>query len=204
MKSQKPTRLKFALHDHSHTGTWLTEVNRFHKLAKSQLIKCEIFAEQVNNAWTKPLDQPIKGDEISENQGCLVDQRDLASDMTRIFAAIAIEAFINFYGVVRMGEAEYNAHYERLGLVPKLQQLLLLCDSLSVSDKDLVIKALDKVAQSRNAIVHPKTREISPENRGHHRYSTAVPQTARSAIEEMDIFFKEFVVLVPKAKHLVP
>jgi hypothetical protein len=60
-----------------------------------------------------------------------VRKRDLLSDAVKIFSAMAVGAFLNYYGVVRLGEDECASHFERLGLVPKLRTLLLVCDFLS-------------------------------------------------------------------------
>ena len=56
--------------------------------------------------------------------------------MVRIYAAMAVEGFLNFYGVLRLGQNVFDEHFERLGLVPKVRALLLVCDQLDVSQQD--------------------------------------------------------------------
>ena len=43
-------------------------------------------------------------------------ERDALADSIVLFSAMAVEAFINYYGVVRLGEQQFNAHFERLRL----------------------------------------------------------------------------------------
>ena len=54
---------------------------------------------------------------------------------------MAVEGFLNYYGVVRFGEPEYKRNFERLGLVPKLRALLLFCDSIALDDTDPLIQS---------------------------------------------------------------
>ena len=74
----------------------------------------------------------------------------------RLYAAMAVEGFLNWYGVFRLGEEIFNQHFERLGLVPKLRVLLLVCDSIHVGKGDQVVLVLV------HSSVDPKhSREIS-------------------------------------------
>jgi hypothetical protein len=88
----------------------------------------------------------------------MIDERDQLSDSIRVYAAMAVEGFLNWYGVLRLGEAVFNEHFERLSLVTKAKTLLLVCDSLTLTRDDPLLAVMDKVAQSRNALVHPKAR----------------------------------------------
>ena len=153
-----PTRKPFAVLEAFPEGTWHTDVSRFYKLTRSHLIRLEGLVQNVNAKWPKALGESVKDHEITPELDALVLERDTASDTCRIFAAMAVEAFLNFYGAARLGEEEFNSHFERLAVVPKTRQLLLICDKLSIAEADPLIKALKTVAESRNRLVHPKAK----------------------------------------------
>ena len=117
---------------------------------------------------------------------------------------MAVEGFLNYYGVVRLGENEYATHFERLGLIPKLRALLLVCDSLSVSKNDPLVTLLDRIAQRRNNLLRAKAKELPAYAPAEERPGDKIPDGARQAVSDMDAFFQEFASAVPDAKHLVP
>ena len=198
-----PTRKSFSVAAAVPEGLWYTDVNRFHRLAHQYLKRLLHLAKQVTDAWPVSLDQSIKDDEIPPELGMLADERDAASDITRMFAAMAVEAFLNFYGAARLGEDEYEIHFERLGIIPKARQLLLICDSKSVSEQDPLIKALKAVSNGRNDLVHPKAKKAKL-NDPPFKHWTPTPGMAQCAVDAMDTVFREFENLVPNAIHFTP
>ena len=124
-------------------------------------------------------------------------RRDRASDAARLYAAMAVEGFVNFYGVLRLGQLVFDEHFERLGMVPKLQRLLLICESLNVTKAHGIVAALERVAASRNSLVHPKAREIPRAHGATARTSIPLPEHAQASIDSMEEFFTRFVELVP-------
>jgi hypothetical protein len=117
---------------------------------------------------------------------------------------MAVEGFLNYYGVVRMGEEEFTRNFERLGIIPKLRALLLFCDSIRLFDNDSLITAASKLVQNRNALVHPKTKELTSHLPAESRDGFFIPDAAREAVAAMETFFREFEAAVPKATHLIP
>ena len=197
------TRKPFEILDAFPEGTWHTNVNRFYKLAHKQLARLEHLVAEVHAKWPKSLSESLKDHEISPALEGLIEDRDLAFDMARIFAAMAVEAFLNFYGAARLGEQEYKTHFERLGLVPKLRLLLLICDSISMSENDPLVKALRVVAEGRNTLVHPKATKVGPGDRLQGLW-TPIPGAARKSVAAMDSFFSQFLSLNPEARHFLP
>ncbi|MCE3006442.1 MAG: hypothetical protein LW853_06385 [Rickettsiales bacterium] len=114
---------------------------------------------------------------------------------------MAVEGYLNFYGVLRLGQQAFDDHFERLGLVPKLRALLLVCDQLDVPTSDELVQHLDRVAQSRNFLVHPKTREVQGDLSAHKRTANPMPETAEKAVSSMEAFFESFIKAVPKAAN---
>lgn len=169
-----------------------------------QLAELESVIQEVRAQWPRPLEETVTGDEHSPALGLLVRKRDLLSDSVKIFSAMAVEAFLNYYGVVRLGEAEYAVNFERLPLIPKLRTLLLVCDSLSITESDPLIKLLKSISERRNSLLHPKAHESPHYVQAEDREGDKIPEVARHAVREMDDFFREFVTAVPKSAHLVP
>ena len=197
-----PTRTKFTIAEPFPEGGWYTDVSRFARLAHKNLAELEHLAAEASAKWPKPPGVPLGKADAEPELAALVEERDAASDVTLLFAAMAVEAFLNFYGAVRFGEAEYRNHFERLGLVPKLQQLLLICDSWSIAKNDPLVKALQVVAEGRNELAHPKAWKDHANNQGKHL--KPIPGAAQEAVKAMTTFFEEFKSLVPESKHFMP
>lgn len=199
-----PTRKEFILRTCDGEGWWLSDDRRFAENARSLLVEFEVIVEEVNAAWPKPLNETVRDNEHSPELWALARKRDLLSDSIRAFSAMAVEAFLNFYGVVRFGEKEYSTHFERLGLVPKLRQLLLICNRLSITERDPLVETLQRIAESRNSLVHPKAKELPNYVPAEDRPGIKIPEAARDAVRNMELFFEQFVDAVPDSRHLVP
>jgi len=200
-----PTRKAFALRSHHAEGAWSSDDRRHFENASRLLGELEVVAQQVIQQWPLPADQTVRDAEKEHPElWALVRKRDQLSDSVQIFAAMAVEGFLNYYGVVRLGEAEFNSHFERLGLIPKLRTLLLVCDSLSISSNDALVHLLGRIADGRNALVHPKAKEYPGYVPSEQRPSVRIPGAARETVASMRAFFEQFLELVPDAKHLVP
>ena len=76
-----------------------------------------------------------------------------------LFACLAIEGFINHYGVRRLGQNFYKTTIERIGLTEKISILYLLCFEKRLENNGPLLKSIRKMFDVRNSIVHPKTRE---------------------------------------------
>ena len=197
-------RQTFALRPHDEALGWESNERRYFKYAQSQLVELEAKCKEVWAAWPVAPDQPVEDVHIRHPElAKLLDERNRLSDSVRIYSAMAVEGFLNWYGALRLGEAAFNEHFERLSLVPKLRAVLLVCDSVSIPRNDPLVEALNAVAQSRNALVHPKAREVSGPATPMRPF-TKVPETARDSVARMRTFFAELVVAVPQTALLVP
>jgi putative ribosome biogenesis GTPase RsgA len=117
---------------------------------------------------------------------------------------MAVEAFINFYGVHRLGEQQFNRHVERLPIERKVQLLLLICDGVEVDKEERLVIALNAVAQRRNQLAHPKAKEVPRDQPAEDRTGNPIPETAQQQVQAMREFFTEFGRLVPRSRHLLP
>jgi hypothetical protein len=197
----KSTRQQFQLRPHDPEGIWESNDGRYRTYAHQLLAEHVSLCEEVLQKWPGDAEAPITAPNAHPEVAALARRRDQTADTVRIYAAMAVEGYLNFYGVLRLGQDVFDEHFERLGLVPKLRILLLTCDQLHVPKSDPLVLALDRVAQSRNALVHPKTKEIVGDLSQHKRTATPMPETARNAVEDMEAFFEAFVEAVPQAEN---
>lgn len=116
------------------------------------------------------------------------------SEQVIIYALMSIEAFLNLYGVYRLGEEEYQKELASLGLVPKLRRLLDDCDGIREPETDAVVRALSDVVGARDRLVQPEV------GLGRDRLAVAPHGT----VEAMKKVFFEFAKLQPRALHLMP
>jgi hypothetical protein len=204
-KLQAPPRRVHAIRSlQDATGVYLCNVNVFVRRARELLTELETLVDEINKKWPIPLNETIREPAKYPELEKLTFKRDWVADGVLISSAMAVEAFLNYYGVVRLGETEYRRFLERLPLVQKLRAMLLFCDSISLQEDDPLISAIQQISQKRNALVHPKTQEVGGYIPGECRPGLLLPQAAQDAIANMETFFHEFLAAVPEAHHLVP
>jgi hypothetical protein len=197
------SRLDFKLRPHDTMVGWESNDEQYFMYAQELLPELELLSEKVKSQWPVAHDQPIKNMRINYPElKKLMEARNRASDSVCIYAAMAIEGFLNRYGVLRLGQTVYNKDFERLTLVPKLRMLLLVCDSIVLKDSDSLIVTLNSVAKTRNDLVHPKAKEISEKSLLTSPSRRQVPYLAREAVDNMKLFFVEFTKAVPAASKL--
>ena len=193
----------FSLRPHDSLGTWESRDKRFRQDSHELLAQLEQICQEVLDTWPRENGPIISDRSLYPELWKLAKLRDRTSDMVRIYAAMAAEGFLNFYGVLRLGQQVYDEHFERMSLIPKLRALLLVCDSVNIPKSHPAVLSLDKIAQSRNSLVHPKTKELDDGPGSKRRTSIKVPDAARESVRHMELFFTEFERIVPQAGHLV-
>jgi hypothetical protein len=203
LKKAPVTRLAFEVRPHATYGVWESNDRKYRSYAHELLKELEQLCEEVSSGWPINAGRAITNEAEHPELWKRAEHRDRTSDAVRVYAAMAIEGFLNLYGLVRLGQKVYDDHFERLALVPKLRSLLLLCDKLDVPKNDSLVLLLDQVAQSRNALVHPKAKEIVGEPSSHVRTSTKLPEVAQESVKNMEAFFEQFSLAVPDAAHQI-
>ena len=194
-------RKPFALRHHDSEGVWASNDSRYRTYAHELLGQIESLCSQVLEQWPADAGSSITNELQHPDLWKLARLRDRTSDTARIYAAMAVEGFLNFYGVLRLGQQAFDDHFERLGLVPKLRTLLLVGENLDIPRNDPLVLLLDAVAQGRNALVHPKAREVGSGSPTNERPSIKIPEVARDAVANMESFFEQFAQAVPPMGH---
>jgi hypothetical protein len=110
------------------------------------------------------------------------------ADAIVIFSAMAVESFVNYYGVTRLGGDWYQSHLERVTMSRKLRAVLKLCRDKTITDDSEILHVVRRLFERRNELVHPKTYdEITS--------ATAPPVIpamirARESVADMTRFFE--------------
>lgn len=189
----KDTLAPFVLRPHDSVGTWESNDIRYCDYARELLKQLEELAAEIHEKWPKDVTAITDETKYPELWN-LTRIRDRTSDTTRIYAAMAVEGFLNFYGVLRLGQKVFDNHFERLGPIQKLQRLILISESIVITQQHLLVKTLESIAKDRNSLMHPKALEKID---GSEKTSTKIPDVAKKSIENMESFFREFAIAVP-------
>jgi hypothetical protein len=186
------------------TSAWTSDRRRYFQYAEHSLEELLPIAAEVLASWPHGAPSAIEVGDMPPELHRLCRKRDRLSDSVMLFAAMAIEAFINFYGVYRLGEQQFNRHVERLPIDRKVQLLLLVCDGLEVDKEEPLMTALKTVVEGRNQLAHPKAKQVSRDQPMEDRTGQPIPETAQKHIEAMRDFFTQFGRLVPRSRHMLP
>lgn len=127
------------------------------------------------------------------------------STATQIFSCMAIESFLNFYGVNQLGEDFYKRNLERLGPNQKLETLIAIAVRLSLEKEDKICKVVRRMFEQRNRLVHPKANQIEADSERIEIISgTENPVSeAKKMVDDMRLFFDLFRKLDPSHSSLI-
>jgi hypothetical protein len=191
-------------------GSWITYDYYYFTIAKSFLQQSKNLSLSNENRVrelkerTKTEEPQWDNETISSYVHHLVyddlKQLDAICIAAQIFACMAVEAFLNLYGVQRLGEKFYKRNLERLGISEKLKILVTMCTQEILEDEDETTQIARRMFDRRNSLVHPKAKEING-------FSDLIPfestnhlKRAEEAVEEMELFFKRFEEIVGNEK----
>jgi hypothetical protein len=185
-------------------GSWKVNDRRYFENAHVLMEELELVVLEVNHQWPKDLSETVKKGATTKAHWKLVRRRDLLSDSVKIFSAMSVEAFLNFYGVLRLGQVDFDWPLQKLGPVAKLKKLFMLCDNVTLTDNDALVQIVDKIAKRRNGLVHSPTVEVTNAAPAEDRDGDRIPEAARESVADMIAFFQEFVQRKPSVAHHRP
>jgi hypothetical protein len=107
-----------------------------------------------------------------------------------LFAAMAVEAILNLYGVVALGEKYYKRHLERLNPGKKVAALLLGCEGVIVGDDSEILLLVERIYNRRNRLVHPKSHEMMTPEQEARIEMAKIPDDAEVTVRDMERFFE--------------
>src|SRR6266550_1418017 len=141
-------------------GSW-----EFEGGLREEAVRALELAEQVSvdlrKEWEVARARQLAGDKAA---GRIVSrqrivERNLFTTAAVVLSAMAAEAFLNFYGVKRMGQEFYERHYERLGLVPKLTGIIETCCSVRLDEDAEIVAIARAFSESLNRLAHAPASE---------------------------------------------
>lgn len=130
------------------------------------------------------------------------DALEFFSDSTVVATAMAVERFLNLYGVIRLGELFYQANYERLSPTQKVAALLGTCCGVLIRKDNEIIQVTQRIFSRRNALVHPKSRELFRKGRKSGAPRQLPQQVAHESVIDMERFSALFAAYDPDAIDL--
>jgi len=126
----------------------------------------------------------------------LMEEYRFYSSAAVVYSAMAVEGFLNYYGVKRLGEDFYRNNLERLSSDRKLAGVLAICTHQLLPQTAELVGTIRRLAERRNALVHPKARE--PKSNGSRPSRRAIlSEPSRDSVHDMERFFELFTQLDP-------
>lgn len=78
-----------------------------------------------------------------------------------IFQALAVESYINYYGLKKLGSKKFNEHYEKIATVDKYVIIYEVVNKKEFPKSDSAYGNLKMLFKLRNSLVHSKAQEIN-------------------------------------------
>jgi len=130
------------------------------------------------------------------------------SRAAQTFALLAIEAFLNEYGYIRLGEVPFEEKFEWLGPKKKLVQLLGETIEYEVKPDSEIAGLVQSLSYRRNALAHPRPELRvwtggSTVMKTQRRLGSTSRAAAEDAISEMDRLFELFNAIDPEAAQIL-
>jgi hypothetical protein len=119
---------------------------------------------------------------------------------TQVFSAMAAEALLNTYGLVRFEPDLFEELRWTPSTVKRLKRMVALGTGIELQDTDALVRTLTSLMQKRNPIVHMQANEEVFDHAGHIIQPAPPPQDhvagADAAIQEMETFLRGFAELI--------
>lgn len=169
-------------------------------------------AKKVLEAKEKELQEEFSGYEVADFKIAIYSstrkefsQLNEFSTATQIFSCMAVESFLNFYGVNQLGEDFYKQNFERLSPNQKLEALIAVSVHLSLEKEDEICKIVHRMFDQRNRLVHPKAKQvIADSERIEIIFGTDHPVAdAKKMVDDMKLFFDLFRKIDPSHSSLI-
>jgi hypothetical protein len=180
-------------------GAWEVEGLEHRSGAKLAVRRSEELRIRLSNQF----DRHKGGSAYGRIPNDLIDEYRFLRTATVVFAAMAVEGFLNYYGVKRLGEGFYNANYERLSLPKKVGALIETCTGNLLANSSELVAVTKRLAEARNALVHPKSREAL-KSQAKRLPITALAKLPQESVGDMERFFILFGEADPEAIGMMP
>lgn len=78
-----------------------------------------------------------------------------------VFQALAVEAYINYYGFKNLGDTKFETHYEKIDTVNKYIIIYEIVNKKEFPKSEVVYEKLKKLIGLRNHLVHSKASKVN-------------------------------------------
>lgn len=163
-----------------------------HNLAEAEKFEKAIRALEVHKKL------PMS-DELHEQLEKLVDASLMHINSAILFAALEVEAALNFHGVVQLRDF-FSDNLEWLKPHEKLFAIVAIMERKLVEESDEVIRAVKRLAKARNKIAHSKSKAFDGWDDATADKDDSLG-TARQAVTDMKTFLRIFKDLLPHSLH---
>lgn len=184
-------------------GAWVTSYSDhyenawhcFHEYEKvvKKLLKTEATLRMAGGTGNERLLE----DFIDHSTGHLQHHAYRAATSAHLYACMAIEGFINYYGIRRLGEDVYEDLLERKPVTDKLSSICLLCFSQKHLFGDELTRAVRTLFELRNALVHPKTKALTAQNAHHYINAHPSEHFVQRTMKSLEAFVDGFCKVDP-------
>ena len=140
--------------------------------------------------------EPPFSDEVVRQLEAEVDELSKNISSVILFAALEVEATLNFHGVVLLGNDYFDRNMERLRPEEKLAGLVAIARQSLVEKDDEINVVLRRIFTGRNGVAHPKTKAFKDWDSVKATIDETI-ETARLAVADMSRFLELFRLLVP-------
>ncbi len=124
--------------------------------------------------------------------------------VSMLFSCMAVESFVNLYGVLRMGDEFYKRNIERSGINQKLEVIIAIGKQELLSKNEEIALVTRRMFDKRNQLVHPKTVEANSPDKISQLKPIQFINDAQSMVDDMKKFFENFLIIDPDSWMWIP
>jgi hypothetical protein len=184
-------------------GRWITDYKRYYEYAGLCLSELLPIAAEIDKLLPSQPPRTLAPELVTPEIQAKCRRRDALSDSVRVFSAMSVEAYLNLYGVMRFGEAQYKAFERKASTPKKLALILKTCDGVDVNSYPALRDAVEFLKTQRDSLVHPKANEL-PSSAQYSLTGPDVPGFAQRCYSACETVFNEMPKASPQAMDLIP
>lgn len=180
---------------------WKGHHHQYRKAAHRNMAASVKVLEAAAKKYRSMSEEPLT-DQLPEYIELLDEYRSLLTS-AQIYAAMAIEAFLNFYGVIRLGHEEYYRRYKGTPVRDKLAGLLAECEGVTDAEEEKLTALVLPIFKRRNDLVHPKAAEINLDAPAPGIEAKEWANGAKDSVASMEQFFARISTLSSDSRKAV-
>ncbi|HEY0299953.1 MAG TPA: hypothetical protein VGC36_01365 [Rhizomicrobium sp.] len=187
---------RFEVHAVDRLGRWGSDYRRHYESAAELVVE---FAEAQAQYVATGLPQVVKRGDVADDVFRVGRRRDRLASSVTLFSAMSVEAFLNLFGVVSLGETVHNQLFQRMTPASrKLTALLLVGAQLSPKPNDELLQVFAAIVTRRHDLVHPVA--VDAHSSTFSADGVTFEESVHRAWADCRQFFKLFGDAVPAAR----